>query len=100
MSSPTQSCCQLNTEHIIPPEIEQLLILYADLFEYPTELPPLRPGFDHKEPLQEGSTPFNLRPYRYSTIQKDIVDRLVEEMLQKGWIQHSTSPFASHFVLV
>lgn len=41
-----------------------------------------------------------LRPYRYSTIQKDIVDGLVEEMFQKGWIQQSTSPFSSPVVLV
>ncbi|GAU27517.1 hypothetical protein TSUD_147110 [Trifolium subterraneum] len=84
----------------IPAEIKQLLHLYADLFENPQGLPPPRPGFDHKLPLKEGTTPFNIRPYRYASIQKDIVDGLVEEMLEKGWIQHSNSPFASPVVLV
>jgi hypothetical protein len=57
-------------------------------------------GFDHQLPLKEGTTPFNIRPYRYSSVQKDIVDGLVEEMMEKGWIQHSNSPFASPVVLV
>lgn len=43
--------------------------------------------------------PFNLRPYRYSIIQKNIVDKLVGEMREQGIIQHSISPFASSIVL-
>jgi hypothetical protein len=96
----TPSCFTLSSDGLIPAEVERLLDIYADLFENPKGLPPPRPGFDHKVPLKEGTAPFNLRPYRYSTIQKDIVDGLVEEMMEKGWIQHSNSPFASPVVLV
>lgn len=41
-----------------------------------------------------------MHPYRYLVIQKNIVDKLVGEMLEQGVIQHSTSPFVSPTVLV
>lgn len=78
------SCNMLSVavaEHSIPAMIEELIEDYNDIFQEPTQLPPIRPGFDHQIPLKEGSAPCNLRPYRYSIIQKDIVDNLVEEML-------------------
>lgn len=84
----------------ILPAIEQLLSQYTDIFADPTELPPTRPGFDHKIPLKEGTNPFSIRPYRYSILQKDIIDKLVEDMLQQGLIQHNNSPFASPVVLI
>jgi hypothetical protein len=59
------------------PEIQSLLDHYAAIFKEPTNLPPLRMGFGHKIPLKENSVPINLRPYRYSIVQKNIVDKLV-----------------------
>jgi len=41
-----------------------------------------------------------MRPYRYSIIHKDIVDKLVEEMLNQGIIWYSKNPYASPVVLV
>lgn len=84
----------------LPPAIEHLLQQYHDIFEEPATLPPPRPGFDHRIPLQEGTNPFSIRPYRYSVLQKDIIDTLVDDMLKQGIIQHSNSPFASPVVLV
>lgn len=84
----------------IPPEIDTLIAQFPDIFFEPTELPPPRPSFDHRIPLQDGTNPFSIRPYRYSVLQKDIIDKLVEDMLQQGIIQHSNSPFASPVVLV
>ncbi|MCI07690.1 hypothetical protein A2U01_0028759, partial [Trifolium medium] len=66
----------------------------------PTALPPPRHGFDHKIPLKEGVEPFNLHPYRFSLVQKDVIDKLVQDMLAQGIVQHSTSPFASPTILV
>jgi hypothetical protein len=100
IQSEPATCFQLQMAETLPLEIVHLLNTYADLFESPKGLPPPRPGFDHQLPLKEGTTPFNIRPYRYSSVQKDIVDGLVEEMMEKGWIQHSNSPFASPVVLV
>lgn len=51
-------------------EIQNLLAAYEDIFKEPEHLPPHRPGFDHRIPLKEGTETFNLRPYRYSAIQK------------------------------
>ncbi|PNX92266.1 retrotransposon-related protein [Trifolium pratense] len=83
-----------------PPLIDQLLHVFQDIFTEPSSLPPHRVGFDHKIPLKDGSEPFNLKPYRYSLIQKTIIDNLVDVMLDQGIIQHSTSPFSSPTVLV
>jgi hypothetical protein len=84
----------------LPASIEQLLICYADIFAEPSILPPSRPGFDHLIPLKEGAQPFNLRPYRFSIVHKDVIDNLVQDMLDQGIVQHSTSPFASPTILV
>lgn len=89
-----------NSTPTTPHEISLLMEQYQSIFDEPRLLPPARLGFDHKIPLKEGTPAVNLRPYRYSIIQKDIVDNLVGEMLKQGIIQHSNSPFASPTVLV
>ena len=42
----------------------------------------------------------SIKTYRYPLKQKDIIERLVQEMLDSGIIQHSASPYASPVVLV
>jgi len=81
-------------------EIEELVKDFPDIFAEPTELPPFRTQHDHKIELLEGSNPVNQRPYRYSIHQKNEIDKLVEEMLQSGTVQVSSSPYASPVVLV
>lgn len=97
-------CCTLMSmeDHSLglPATIEDLIQEFQDIFNEPSRLPPRRMGFDHRIPLKEGSIPFNMRPYRYSIIQKYVVDKLVEEMLNQGIIQRSNSPYASPIVLV
>ena len=51
-----------------------LLENYSDLFQEPEGLPSAR-GHDHVIPLKEGSQPVNLRPYRYSGLQKDVLEK-------------------------
>ena len=53
---------------------------YQKLFAEPKGLPPPR-SHDHNIPLKEGSNPVNLRPYRHSSLQKDVIEYMVKEML-------------------
>ena len=74
---------------VTPPLILQLLGQFEDLFEEPMDLPPSRGIFDHKIPLIHGSTPVSIRPYRCPLKQRDIIKSLVQEMLDKGIVQHA-----------
>ena len=72
---------------------------FKPVFEPPTTLPPSRLG-DHSIPLLDGAQPFCLRPYRYNPAQKTEIENQIANMLQKGWIQASTSPYSSPVLLV
>ncbi|XP_056698640.1 uncharacterized protein [Spinacia oleracea] len=95
---------QLEVEQTINPTISvELLALqesYKDIFADPEHLPLHMGVFDHTIPLETDSRPVNIRPYRYPLKQRDIIEQLVQEMLERGIIQNSASPFASPVVLV
>lgn len=67
-----------------------------DVFAEPKGLPPNKP-FDHTIP---NVIPVNYRPYRYSPLHKDEIERQVKELLVAGLITSSTSPYASPVLLV
>ncbi|XP_070032843.1 uncharacterized protein [Nicotiana tomentosiformis] len=90
----------LANEHNIPAPIEHLLRRYSQIFAKPTSLPPVRGQFDHQIPLQLGAKTVNIRPYRYSVMKKDIIAKIVQEMLPQGIIQYSNNTFSSHVVFV
>lgn len=73
---------------------------YQDVFADPLVLPPLRGIFYHRIPLANDQTSVNIRPYRYSLKHRDIIEKLVQDMLDRGIIQFSCSPFASLVVPV
>lgn len=73
---------------------------YAGVFDEPKGLPPHREQFDHRIPLKQGTDAINLRPYRYSLMQKNVIEELIQEMLDQGVIRLSSSPFAAPTVLV
>jgi hypothetical protein len=79
--------------------LQSLLESYQDVFQEPKGLPPLR-DHDHRIPLKAGSEAVNLRPYKYSGLQKDSLERMVKEMLDTGIIRTSNSSFASPMILV
>lgn len=80
-------------------QVTTLLTEFQDLFASPTTLPPKR-LFDHYIPLMHGSIPVNARPYRYSPLHKDEIERQVAELLKAGLIVPSVSSFASPVLLV
>lgn len=76
-----------------------LLVEFSDVFADPETLPPSR-AYDHAIHLMPGVSPVNSRPYMYSPLQKDEIERQVHEMLGAGIISPSLSPFASPVLLV
>ncbi|XP_054824059.1 uncharacterized protein LOC129322054 [Prosopis cineraria] len=78
---------------------ESLFAEFPSVFEGPSNLPPFR-NHSHAIPLLPGANPPNLRPYRYPYYQKAEIEKQVEELLKKGFIQPSSSPFASPVLLV
>ena len=79
----------------------KLLSAFDDCFadELPSELPPARPE-DHTIMLIPGSSPPNQPPYRVSLMQQEEIMKQVRELLEKGLIQPSTSPYCSPVLLV
>jgi hypothetical protein len=98
--------CTIELQHIaekqpntsLPQEITDLIKDFASLFDQPTSLPPPR-SHCHSILLIPGVTPFRLRPYRYNPAQKDLIERQISDLLRKGMIQPSCSPFASPIIL-
>lgn len=84
---------------LLDPSILHLHQQFPLVFEDPATLPPKR-SIDHKIPLLPGSKPINVRPYRYSHQHKNILERLVRELLDRQLIRPSTSLFASPALLV
>ncbi|XP_026420039.1 uncharacterized protein LOC113316020 [Papaver somniferum] len=82
-----------------PPVITLVLQDYQDVFAEPKTLPPAR-ALDHHIPLNPNTTPSSQRPYRCPYVLKAVVEKLVQEMLESGIIQHSNSPFAATIFLV
>jgi hypothetical protein len=65
----------------------------------PKGIPPAR-DHDHVIHLQLVSVPHNIRPYRYPYAKKSEIERMIQEMLEVGIIQHCQSSFSSPVVLV
>ena len=50
--------------------------------------------------MKEGAQPICLRPYKYGVLQKNVIEKLTQELLDFGVIHCSHSPFSSLVVLV
>ncbi|XP_027127715.2 uncharacterized protein [Coffea arabica] len=83
----------------IPQAVQELLQEFEDVFQTPSSLPPTR-SVDHEIPLKPDAQPFKLKPYRYPHYHKEEIERQVTEMLHRGIVKHSNSPFASPVLLV
>ena len=83
-------------------EVESYLKQYEDCFsdELPSELPPVRNEDDHRIDLIPRSAPPNRPPYRVSRAQQEEIMTQVQELLEKGLVRPSSSPFCSPILLV
>ena len=92
------AAAEASTPHV-PPVIQEVIDSHSQLFSEPTELPPAR-ACDHQIPLIEGVVPIHKKPYRYSPTQKDEIEKQIKDMLSRGIIQVSSSPYASPVIQV
>lgn len=67
--------------------------------DIPHSIPPHQ-GFEHTIELESGVKPVITTPYYHHKKFKDEIERTIQELLEKGWIHPSSSPFASSVVLV
>ncbi|MCO5555927.1 hypothetical protein L7F22_009471 [Adiantum nelumboides] len=83
-------------------ELSKFLNQFQDVFidDIPGELPPKRGDDDHAIELIPGSSPPNKPPYRVSQAQQEEIMRQVNELVEKGMVRPSSSPFCSPVLLV
>lgn len=93
----TDQLAELASE--IHPAISEVLSEFALVFGPVDGLHPAR-AFDHSLPLVAGAKPVYIRTYRYPPALKDETEKQVQEMLDKGLIQPSSTPFSSPLLLV
>ena len=80
-------------------EVDSLLQEFGQVFENPTELPPLR-GHKHFIVLKGGTQLVCQRLYRYPFYQKNEIEKIVKQLLLVGSIRNSSSPLVSLVLLV
>ena len=79
--------------------VRDLLAEYADVLREPTTLPPDRP-VSHVIPLEPGARPPHRGMYRLTPLERAEVHKQVQELLAKGFIRPSVSPFSSPVIFV
>ncbi|GBG74872.1 hypothetical protein CBR_g19385 [Chara braunii] len=82
----------------IPPEIEGVVAKYPDLFEEPTGV--IEREVVHAIEIILGSSIPKGRIYRMSPGELDELRRQLKELVEKGWIRPSVSPYGSPVLFV
>jgi hypothetical protein len=81
-------------------DIQDILSLHHTIFQTPQGLPPSHDDHDHSIPLISGSIPPNVFPYHHPFVQKNEIEKIVQELLGVGFIHPSTSPYYPPVVMV
>lgn len=71
-------------------QVKSLLTKFSDIFQDPKGLLPHGPC-DHAIKMLPGSKHVNLPPYRYSSGQKNTIEKMVKEMMEAQIIATGTS---------
>ncbi|KAA3472910.1 reverse transcriptase [Gossypium australe] len=80
-------------------QLQGLLADFVDVFQVPKGFSPPRLQ-DHRIPLNDEGVVVKIKPYRYPAIQKNEMEKLIQEMLQARIIRDNNSSFASPIVMV
>ena len=86
----------------VPPSliIQEVLQAYADVFrDIPAGLPPVR-GVTHTIPLEEGAKPPHRVMYRLSPKERLEVETQIADLIKRGWVVPSTSPYGAPVLFV
>ncbi|KAJ9515735.1 hypothetical protein QJQ45_002627 [Haematococcus lacustris] len=83
----------------IKAQLDALLAEYSDVFTPLTGLPPDRP-VGHTIPLEPGNRPPATPMYRLSKPEHDELKQQIQDLLSKGMIEPSSSPYAAPVLFV
>ncbi|KAJ9507581.1 hypothetical protein QJQ45_019232 [Haematococcus lacustris] len=83
----------------IKAQLDSLLAEYSDVFTPLTGLPPERP-VGHTIPLEPGNRPPATPMYRLSKPEHDELKQQIQDLLAKGMIEPSSSPYAAPVLFV
>ncbi|GBG83557.1 hypothetical protein CBR_g37274 [Chara braunii] len=81
------------------PRIVQLLDSYGDVFEAPTGIIPNRP-IRHEIILEDGAVPPRRYIYRMSEEELEVLRTQLDDLIDKGWIRPSYSPYGAPVLFV
>jgi hypothetical protein len=87
----TQSCAFSMTELLL----KKILVVYEYADVFPDELPGMPPyrDIEFAIELQPGTTPISKRPYRMPPTELAELKKQLQDLLDKGFIRPSTSPW-------
>jgi hypothetical protein len=90
-----------STVQPLPSDVRHLLDDYNDVFpkDLPSGLPPSR-AVDHKIELLPGQPPPSRPPYRMSFDEQNELKKQLQELIDKGYIQPSVSPYGAPVLFV
>jgi hypothetical protein len=84
----------------VHPDLQAIISKHQDIFSTPRGLPPSCGVHDHSIPLVPGILPPNVLPYRHPFVQKNEIEKIVQELLITGVICPSYRPYSSRVVMV
>ena len=83
-----------------PAVLEQIKVEFHDVFEPITSCPPRRADVDHTIRLEPNTTPTFRRPHRLSKQEEQEIHSQVADLLAKGLIEPSVSPYGAPVLFV
>ena len=92
---------ELKAEGSQPTEVRQLMNKYSDVFPegLPNELPPVR-SIDHAIETIPGAKPPSRPTYQLSQVEMAELKKQLDDLLNKGFIQPSVSPYGTPVLFI